>query len=114
MYTSSNTSPDPQSYMSNWYGPYAETKANSWSKGNRSRWQNADYDKLWVAAQTELDDAKRAQQFVQMNDLIVQNYVHISVVNRKSVYGRAKTLTNINYTNWDVDYWNIANWVKQG
>jgi hypothetical protein len=49
-----------------------------------------------------------------MNDLIVQNYVHISVVNRKSVYGRVNALQNINYTNWDVDYWNIANWVKQG
>ncbi len=114
MYTSSNTSPDPQSYMSNWLGENAETKANQWSKGNRSRWQNADYDKAFNAAKTELDDKKRAQLFIQMNDLIVQNYVHISLVNRKSVYGRAKALQNINYTNWDVDYWNIANWTRQG
>jgi peptide/nickel transport system substrate-binding protein len=114
MYTSSNTSPDPQSYMGGWVGDKADQKANQWSLGNRSRWQNPDYDKLWNAAKTELDDAKRAQQFIQMNDLIVQNYVHISVVNRKSVYGRVNALQNINYTNWDVDYWNIANWVKQG
>lgn len=113
MYTSSNSSPDPQSYMSNWVGANADQKANQWSKGNRSRWQNADYDKLWNAAQTELDDAKRAKLFIQMNDLIVQNNVHIALVNRKSVYGRAKNLQNINYTTWDVDYWNIANWTRQ-
>jgi len=100
--------------MANWYGPNAETKANSWSLGNRSRWQNADYDKLFNAAQTELDDAKRAQQFIQMNDLIVQNYVHISLVNRKGVHGNVKALQNINITTWDVDYWNIANWTRQG
>mgnify|MGYP001066407370 CR=1 FL=1 len=114
MYTSSNTSPDPQSYMVGWHGQYVDQKANSWSKGNRSRWQNADYDKLWEAAKTELDDTKRAQLFIQMNDLIVKNFVHISVVNRKSVYGRAKNLTGINYSTWDVDYWNIANWTRQG
>jgi len=114
MYTSSNTSPDPQSYMGNWLGENVDQKANQWSKGNRSRWQNADYDKAFNAAKTELDDKKRAQLFIQMNDLIVQNYVHISLVNRKSVYGRAKALQNINYTNWDVDYWNIANWTRQG
>ncbi len=114
MYTSSNTSPDPHSYLSGWVGANADQKANNWSKNNRSRWQNAEYDKLYEAARTELDDAKRAQIFIQMNDLIVQNYVHIAVINRKSVYGRSKTLQNINYSTWDVDYWNIANWTRQG
>ncbi len=113
MYTSSNTSPDPHSYMSNWVGDNSDQKANQWSKGNRSRWINADYDKAYEAARTELDEDKRAQLFIQMNDLIVKNYVHIPLVNRKSVYGRAKALQNINYSTWDVDYWNIANWTRQ-
>ncbi len=114
MYTSSNTSPDPQSYMANWVGANADQKANSWSKGNRSRWQNAEYDQAYEAARTELDDDKRAQLFIKMNDLIVQNFVHLAIVNRKSVYGRSNTLQNINYSTWDVDYWNIANWTRQG
>ncbi len=114
MYTSSNTSPDPQSYMSNWLGENAETKANQWSKGNRSRWQNAEYDQAWNAAKSELDDAKRAQLYIKMNDLIVKNNVHISLVNRSLAHGRAKTLQNINLTTWDVEYWNIANWTRQG
>jgi peptide/nickel transport system substrate-binding protein len=112
MYTSSNGSPDPQSYMANWLGEKVDQKANQWSLGNNSRWQNADYDKLWNSAKSELDPAKRAQLFIQMNDLIVKNFVHISLVNRKGAYGRASALTNINNTTWDVDYWNIANWTK--
>ena len=47
-----------------------------------------------------------------MNDIVVQDVVHIPLVGRKSVYGRAKNLQNVNYTPWDNDYWNIANWVK--
>ena len=112
MYTSYNTSPDPQSYMRAFLSDFVDQKSNQWSKGNRSRWQNAEYDKLWQAASTELDDSKRAQEFIKMNDLVIQNFVHIPVVNRKSVYARAKNLQNINYTTWDVDYWNIANWTK--
>jgi len=114
MYTSSNTSPDPQSYMVAFVGSYVDQKANNWSLGNRSRWQNADYDKLWEAAKTELDDDKRAQLFIKMNDLVIQNFIHLPIVNRKSVYGRSNTLQNINYSTWDVDYWNIANWTRQG
>ena len=86
----------------------------SWSKGNRSRWQNAEYDQAYEAARTELDDDKRAALFIKMNDLIVKNFVHLSIVNRKSVYGKANSLQNINYSTWDVDYWNIANWTRQG
>jgi len=112
MYTSSNGSPDPQSYMSNWLGSNADQKANQWSLGNRSRWQNAEYDAAWTAARTELDDKKRAALFIQMNDLIVKNFIHISLVNRKGVHGRATALKNVNITTWDVDYWNIANWTK--
>ena len=113
MYTSSNSSPDPHSYMAGWVGANADQKANSWSKGNRSRWINAEYDAAYEAARTELDNAKRAQLFIKMNDLVIQNYVHIPIINRKSVYGRAKALQNINYSTWDVDYWNIANWTRQ-
>jgi len=113
MYTSSNTSPDPQSYMVAFVGSYVDQKANNWSLGNRSRWQNAEYDKLWEAAKTELDDDKRAQLFIKMNDLVIQNFIHLPIVNRKNVYGRANSLQNINFSTWDVDYWNIANWTRQ-
>ena len=55
---------------------------------------------------------KRNQLFIQMNDMVINNYVHIPLVNRKTVFAYNKTIQNINYTLWDVQYWNIANWTK--
>ncbi|HET8626308.1 MAG TPA: peptide ABC transporter substrate-binding protein [Thermomicrobiales bacterium] len=103
---------DPQSAMRAYVGQYADQKANQWSGGNACRYQNPDYDKLWQQARTEMDAPKRAQLFVQMNDIVVQNVVNIPLVNRKSAFARAKNLQNINFTIWDTDFWNIANWVR--
>ncbi len=71
-----------------------------------------EYDTLWTQAKTELDEQKRAQLFIQMNDIAMGDIAHIPLVNRKSVAGRAKNLRNTAYTIWDQDYWNIANWQR--
>ncbi|HEX5504939.1 MAG TPA: peptide ABC transporter substrate-binding protein, partial [Thermomicrobiales bacterium] len=103
---------DPQAAMRAYVGQYADQQANQWAGGNASRYQNPQYDTLWQQARTELDARKRAQLFIQMNDIVVQNVVAIPLVNRKSVYARAKNLENIAFTIWDTDFWNIANWVR--
>ncbi|HET8625931.1 MAG TPA: peptide ABC transporter substrate-binding protein [Thermomicrobiales bacterium] len=113
MYTTS-AGIDPQAHMKRWTSEAADLsqKAHQWSGGNNGRYKNPDYDKLWKAATTELDDKKRADLFKQMNDILVQDIVMIAIVSRKSVYARTKSLQNVNYTEWATDYWNIANWVK--
>lgn len=103
---------DPQGYMRAFVSRFADQKANKWAGGNRSRYQNPEYDKLWDQAKAEMDPRKRAQLFVQMNDIVVQNVVHIPLVSAKSVFAHAKNLQNINYTIWDSQYWNIANWTR--
>jgi len=103
---------DPQTDMNRWYSKSISSKANNWSGRNYQRYSNPDYDKLWDQAKSEIDAPKRAQLFIQMNDILIQGDVVVPLVDRKSVFGRAKNLKNINYTPWDTDYWNIANWVK--
>jgi len=49
-----------------------------------------------------------------MNDILIGGAVVVPIVDRKNVFGRAKSLQNIGYTQWDSDYWNIANWTRQG
>src|SRR5947207_10420086 len=98
--------------MCGFHGKYVNQKGNKWSLGNSARYQDPEYDKLWDQAWVEIGETKRAELFKQMNDIVVQDVVHIPLVGRKSVYGRAKNLQNVNYTPWDNDYWNIANWVK--
>jgi len=112
MYTNYNVLPDPQEYMTIFVSTQIPQKANQWSGANYSRWSSPDFDKLYNQAKTELDVNKRTQLFIQMNDLGVNNFVHIPLINRKTVFGRSKALQNIDYTLWDVQYWNIANWTR--
>jgi len=115
MYTTS-AAIDPQAHMRRWTTKAAQLsqKDGKWSGGNDGRYVNSEYDKLWEAAKTEADAAKRASLFIQMNDILIQDVAMIPLVNRKSVFGRAKGLQHVNYSQWSTDYWDIANWTKQG
>ncbi|MFN8542463.1 MAG: peptide ABC transporter substrate-binding protein, partial [Thermomicrobiales bacterium] len=73
---------------------------------------NPEYDRLWEAAKTELDPARRAQLFIQMNDILVSDCALIALVGRKNTFARATTLKNASYSQWAGNYWNIANWTK--
>ncbi len=113
MYTTS-AGIDPQFHMRRWTttGAKLSQKEGKWSGGNDGRYVNPDYDKLWDAAKTELDTTKRANLFIQMNDILIQDVCMIPLVNRKSTQGRGKNLQNTLYSQWAGDYWNIANWVR--
>ncbi len=105
---------DPQTDMIRWHSSSIASKANNWSGRNYQRYKNADYDKAWSAAQIELDAQKRAQLFITMNDILIQGSIVVPVVDRKNVFALSKTLKNVNVTPWDSDYWNIADWTRQG
>jgi peptide/nickel transport system substrate-binding protein len=113
MYTTS-AAIDPQAHMRRWttIALNLMTKEGKWSGGNDGRYKNPKYDDLWQAAKTEMDEQKRANLFIQMNDILIQDVAMIPLVNRNNVYGYTKSLQNINSSEWATDYWNIANWVK--
>ena len=67
-------------------------KANNWAGRNLFRWANAEYDRLWREAETELDPVKRAALFIRMNDLLIEEVVVIPVVWRHDVYAVSHTL----------------------
>ena len=48
-------------------------RRTSWSGRNTTRWRNEEYDRLYKAAETEMDPVKRAAHFIRMNDLVVQS-----------------------------------------
>ncbi len=115
MYTSGPAVPYPLRYMSAFYGTpdNIPQKSNAWSGYDIARWQNADYNKTYEAAQTELDPAKQAQLFIQMNDLVVNNVVHIPEVQRNGVSGANKKLQNLNLSPWTSNLWNLMNWTME-
>src|SRR5207237_4979675 len=92
MYTTTPGGPDPQTFMSNFASWEVASKDNKWQGRNLTRWRNDDYDRLWRAAQAELDPPKRAALFIRMNDMLTQNVVVIPVIWRHATAGVSQRL----------------------
>jgi len=88
------------------------TKDNKWSGRNITRWRNEEYDRLWKAAEVEMDPVKRAAQFIRMNDMVVQNGVIIPVNWRNGVAAAASRLRGTDLTGWDSNLWRLPYWHK--
>ena len=108
MYTTTMTAPDPQWFMDQFSSWEVATKDNKWQGRNITRWRNEEYDRLWRAAETEMDPVKRAALFIRMNDLVIQNVVVIPVAladrRRRAC---ASKLQGPDLTGWDSDFWRL-------
>jgi peptide/nickel transport system substrate-binding protein len=118
MYTSTFGSPFPLNYMKAFYsGDVAQDVAqasNKWSARNYTRWINADYNALFDKVKTETDPDKAAQMWMQLNDLAVNNYITVPLIDRKSADGKVKNLQGPTLTPFDDWSWNIADWTRTG
>jgi peptide/nickel transport system substrate-binding protein len=114
MYTTTMTQPDPQRFMDQFCSWEVATKENKWQGRNITRWKNEEYDRTWKAAEAEMDPVKRAPLFVKMNDLVIQHTVVVPVVWRPRVAGIGLKLRNAEQSGWDGDFWNLANWYREG
>jgi peptide/nickel transport system substrate-binding protein len=117
MYANNSTTPIPVAYMLDWYGgPDGENiaqKANDWSGQGRSRFQNAEYDELFEQVRLETDLARAAELFIQMNDILINEAAVIPLVNRATGKYAISTILrdeNVARSDFEYDYWNIANW----
>ena len=117
MYTTGPTSTTPLSYMEVYYsgvdGANLAQKSNQWSGTNISRYQNAEFDAMYEAAQAESNPEALAALFIQMNDHVITNFVIVPEVARASEkYAIINTLNNENIAGslFEALYWNAANW----
>jgi peptide/nickel transport system substrate-binding protein len=73
------------------------TKENKWQRYNVWRWRNDEYDRLYRAAETEMDPAKRAALFIRMNDLVVQSGVVIPIARKAGAAAISRRLRGIEH-----------------
>ena len=91
---------------------YLAQKSYNWAGRNFIKWKNDEYDKLYKAAQAEMDPVKRAAMFIKMNDMPVQDNQIIPVVSRPRV--RASNLKlKLPETGWDSDFYAIQDWYRE-
>jgi peptide/nickel transport system substrate-binding protein len=111
MLTTTMTEPDPGIFLRQLCSWEAATKANKWQGRNITRWQNAEFDKLYRAAETELDPVKRAALFIAMNDLAIKDVAVIPVVARPGVAAVSNKL-HAPLSGWDNYTWNLKDWYR--
>lgn len=114
MFTNGPDNPDPQQYLANWLcqvdGEYViQTPANNWGGSNVERWCNPEYDALYETLKSAVGD-ERAQIAIQLNDMLVQNYVAIPLVFRASVSAHANSLVGPAISGFESEEWNIEEW----
>jgi len=113
MYTTTMTQPDPELFMNQFTSWEIASKDNKWQGRNITRWRSDEYDKLYRAAEAEMDPVKRAALFIKMNDMVIQNQVVIPVVLRPRVAAVSSRL-RAEQSGWDSDFWALQNWYREG
>jgi len=103
---------DPQGNMRRFVSWEIPQKANNWGGRNNARWSNAEYDRLWKQAATELDPVTRAALFIRMNDLVIEDVAAIPVVSRHLVGAVSHSLRGVRLNPWDATLWDLAYWYR--
>jgi len=104
--------PDPQVFMAQFTSWEIASRENKWAGRNITRFRNDEYDRLWRAAETEMDPGKRAALFIRMNDLVIANVVVIPVVWRNGVGAANARLQGMDFNGWDTNMWRLPYWYK--
>jgi peptide/nickel transport system substrate-binding protein len=114
MYNNGPGAPDPQTFMLQFTSWEVSSKENKWQGRNTTRWRNEESDRLWRAAASEMDPAKRAALFIRMNDLVIQNVVMIPIIWRNVVGGASNKLKGTEISGWDSNLWHLPYWYREG
>jgi len=105
---------DPRTLMNLYVSWEVASKDNKWQGRNITRWRSEEYDRLYRAADVELDPVKRATLFHRMNDMVIQNVVVIPVLWRNGVSAAAARLQGLELSGWDSQLWRLSHWHRQG
>jgi len=113
MYSLVNGSPDPQLFLQPFVSWEIAQKENKWAGRNSTRWRHDDYDRMYKAAETEMDPVKRAALFIRMNDMLVQTPVIVPFMWRGTASAVANRLRGTEISGWDSTFWNLAHWYRE-
>ena len=104
---------DPQAYLARWRSIEIPTAANMWRGGNDSRWVSETYDDAYEALTMTPIGPDREELVIEMNDLVVENYVAIPLVQRALVSAFSSRLKGVRLSPWDSDMATIHEWYRE-
>ena len=104
---------DPQSYLSDWRTTEITGSENDWMGGNIPRWFSEEYDDLYQELTRTPVGTERKNLVIALNDLLVQNYVLIPLVDRALVSVVSNSVKGVRTNGWDSELWNIHEWYRE-
>jgi peptide/nickel transport system substrate-binding protein len=113
MFTNGPSQTDDIGYVRNHTCAEIKTKDSEWRGGNYDRYCNPEYDKLIDQLAKELEPAKRAAIYKQLNDIFNNDVIEIPLVARNNVSGKSKALKGVVANSWDSDLWNVLDWTNK-
>ena len=81
--------------------------------GNIPRWSNQEYDDLYQELTRTPIGTERENLVIRLNDLLVQNYVLIPLVDRAFASAFSNSLKGVRVNGWDSELWNIHEWYRE-
>ena len=113
MYTS-GPGIDPQGYLRSWRTSEIASAENDWEGANVPRWFSLEYDAAYEKLEGAPLGPERVDLIIELNDLLVQNYVLIPLVNRATVSSAVSNdLKGVRLNAWDAELWNIHEWYRE-
>ena len=101
---------DPQQALSGPLCKHIQTRDNNWAFGNVARSCNLEYDALFAQLEQIRVGPDREALVKRLNDIYIQGYYEIPLVERGFVSARLNTLQGVRINGWDSELWNIAEW----
>ena len=109
MYTT-GTGIDPALSLVSLGCEHIQSRANNWADGNNSRGCNPAFDAKLERLEGLSIGAERDDLIKELNDIYVQHYFEIFLVDRGLVSAHANTLLGVRMNAWDSELWNVAEW----
>lgn len=109
MYANS-TAVDPQSSLSAALCENIPSSEDDWGGSNVARICDEAYEATYEELTNTSDRARREELIKQLNDILIQNYYLIPLVNRGNVSAHLDTLAGVDENAWDTSLWNVGEW----
>ncbi|WP_120500760.1 peptide ABC transporter substrate-binding protein [Roseovarius sp. EL26] len=112
MYANNFDGTDPEAYMANWACDQIPSPENQWQGNNMPRHCNPAYDEMSKKLQQTAVLEERAALAKAMNDMLMQDFIILPLVDRGRVSAKSNSLGGVILNTWDSEIWNIADWYR--
>jgi peptide/nickel transport system substrate-binding protein len=110
MYANNFSGTDPEGYLGAYRCGREPRPETGWQGENINRFCDPEYDALHLQLTQTAGVEARAVIARQLNDILVQNFVIIPLVDRGRVSAHANTLGGVVLNVWDTEMWNVHQW----